>query len=35
MQAKPDFESEYVKSRIEYQDIEDGVLVSRWVAAGA
>ena len=30
MQARPDFESEYVKTRVEYQDIEDGVLVSRW-----
>lgn len=30
MQARPDFESEYLESHIEYQDLEDGVLVSRW-----
>ena len=29
MQARDDFESRYVESHIEYQDIEDGVLVSR------
>jgi catechol O-methyltransferase len=29
MQSRSDFASEYVESHIEYQDIEDGVLVSR------
>jgi catechol O-methyltransferase len=30
MQARPDFDSSYVESHIEYQNIEDGVLVSRF-----
>lgn len=30
MQARSDFESRYVESHIEYQEIEDGVLVSHW-----
>ena len=30
MQARPDFESEYQEAHIEYQDIEDAVLISRW-----
>ncbi len=33
MQARPDFASEYIESHIEYQDIEDGVLISRWNGA--
>jgi len=31
MQARADFESDYVESHVEYQTIEDGVLVSRWL----
>jgi catechol O-methyltransferase len=30
MQARPDFESRYVEGHVEYQEIEDGALVSRW-----
>jgi hypothetical protein len=30
MQARPDFESRYVEGHVEYQDIEDGALVSRY-----
>ena len=30
MQNHPDFDSEYKEARVEYQNIEDGVLVSRW-----
>lgn len=35
MQQRVDFESEYLKSHIEYQDIEDAVLISRWHSAAA
>lgn len=30
MQARPDFESRYVEGHVEYQQIEDGALISRW-----
>ena len=30
IQQRADFQSEYVKSHIEYQDIEDAVLISHW-----
>jgi catechol O-methyltransferase len=30
MQARSDFESHYVEGHVEYQQIEDGALVSRW-----
>jgi catechol O-methyltransferase len=33
MQAREDFESRYVKAHVEYGNIEDGVLVSRWTGA--
>lgn len=35
MQAREDFASEYVKAHVEYGDIEDGVLISRWRAGAA
>ncbi len=35
MQERADFESEYLKSHIEYQKIEDGVLISNWKGGAA
>ncbi len=34
MQGRSDFESRYVEAHLEYNDIEDGVLVSRWQGTG-
>ena len=35
MQAREDFETRYVEAHVEYEDIEDGVLVSRWKGSEA
>lgn len=35
MRARADFASEYVRAHVEYEDIEDGVLVSRWTETPA
>jgi catechol O-methyltransferase len=35
MQARTDFESRYLKSHVEYGDIEDGVLISRFTGSSA